>query len=345
MAYPHRAGSQSGLRRLRRRAGGYHRFVALLGYHASHEQFAPSHLVRCVVAAEEAGFGAVMSSDHLAPWSERQGHSGNSWAWLGAAMSATRLPFGIVTAPGQRCHPVVTAQAIATIGELFADRLWVALGSGENLNEHVTGDLWPCKELRDMRLDESADVIARLLTGETVTHRGLVRVDRARVWSRPATPPPLLAAAVGPATAQRVASWADGLVTVAQPVPSLRQTIDAFRDAGGHGKPVYIQVHLSWAPTRAEALHAAFDQWRNCLVPPGPAWDLATPEEFDTAVADANPEDVAEAVKVSTDLGEHAGWIAELLELEPAGVFLHHVGRDQERFVEVFGSEVLPRCR
>ena len=319
--------------------------MTLLGFHASHEQFAPSHLVRCVIAAEAAGFDAVMSSDHLAPWSERQGHAGNAWAWLGAAMSATTLPFGVVTAPGQRCHPVVTAQTVATLAELFPDRLWVALGSGENLNEHVTGDPWPCKELRDMRLDECADVIARLLAGETVTHRGLVRVDRARVWSLPPSPPPLVAAAVGPATAERVASWADGLVTVAQPMPALRETIDAFRGAGGDGKPVYIQLHLSWAPTRADAMSAALDQWRNCLVPPGPAWELATPEEFDAAVAGAEAEDVATGVKVSADLGEHVAWITELFELEPAGVFLHHVGLDQERFVEVFGADVLPRCR
>ncbi len=316
-----------------------------IGYHASHEQHAPSDLVRCVVAAESAGFDAAMCSDHFAPWSARQGHSGHAWAWLGAAMQATSLPFGLVTAPGQRYHPAVTAQAIATLAEMFPERLWVALGSGENLNEHITGDRWPCKELRDMRLDECAEVIGRLLAGETVTHRGLVRVDRASIWSLPESRPPVFAAAVSPETARRVASWAAGLITVSQPLPALRRTIEAFRDVAGPERPVFIQAHLSWAPTTEEAVEVAYHQWRNGLVPPGPAWDLALPDDFDEAVAGADRDEVCSVVHVSPDLAQHVEWIGSLMSLEPAAIFLHHVGPDQERFIDVFGAEVLPRCR
>lgn len=64
----------------------------LIGYHASHEQFSPSQLLEYVQAAEGAGFQAVMTSDHLAPWSARQGNSGNNWAWLGAVMAKTNSP-------------------------------------------------------------------------------------------------------------------------------------------------------------------------------------------------------------------------------------------------------------
>lgn len=317
----------------------------VIGYHASHEEHPPSRLVRCAVDAEAAGFDAVMCSDHLAPWSERQGHSGHSWSWLGAAMQATTVPFGLVTAPGQRCHPVIAAQAMATLTEMFPGRLWVALGSGENLNEHVTGDRWPAKELRDMRLDEVAEATARLLAGETVTHRGLVRIDRARVWSLPAEPPPLFAAAVSPETAARVASWADGLITVTRPLPELRRTLDAFRSEAGADAPVYLQAHLSWAASDDEALALSFAYWRNALVPPGPAWDLALPEDFDAATAGARPEDLTDAVHVSADLGAHAAWLAELLTLEPAAVFLHQVGPDQQHFIDAFGSTVLPSVR
>jgi alkanesulfonate monooxygenase SsuD/methylene tetrahydromethanopterin reductase-like flavin-dependent oxidoreductase (luciferase family) len=116
-----------------------------IGFHASHEQISPSQLLLDVRMAEEAGFGAAMCSDHLAPWSERQGHSGHAWTWLGAAMQVTSLPFGVVTSPGQRYHPAEMAQAIATLGDLHPGRFWAALGSGEALNEHVTGDRWPSK--------------------------------------------------------------------------------------------------------------------------------------------------------------------------------------------------------
>ena len=100
----------------------------------------------------------MSSSDHLTPWSERQGESGFAWSWLGAAMQATTVPFGVVNAPGQRYHPVIIAQAIATLGEMFPGRLTVALGSGEASNEHVTGDRWPAKPARNERLLECVDV-------------------------------------------------------------------------------------------------------------------------------------------------------------------------------------------
>src|SRR5687768_2046557 len=111
------------------------------GYHASHEQFAPSLLLQWSQLAEEMGFEAIMCSDHFHPWSERQGQSGFSFAWLGAAMQATSLSFGSVCAPGQRYHPAIVAQATATLAEMFPQRYWVALGSGQLLNEHITGEI------------------------------------------------------------------------------------------------------------------------------------------------------------------------------------------------------------
>lgn len=72
--------------------------MTVIGYHASHEQFAPSELLDLVVLAEQAGFKAAKSSDHFHPWSERQGHSGYAWSWLGAALQATTLPFGMISA-------------------------------------------------------------------------------------------------------------------------------------------------------------------------------------------------------------------------------------------------------
>jgi len=182
--------------------------VAVVGLHCSHEQIPPSRLLEHAKHAEAAGFGAIMSSDHFSPWSERQGESGFAWSWLGAAMRATALPFGVVNAPGQRYHPAIVAQAAATLCEMFPGRLWVALGTGEASNEHITGQVWPRKEVRNARLGECVDVIRRLHAGEEVSHDGLVTVDRARVWTLPEVPTPLIAAAVSPATASWAASTA-----------------------------------------------------------------------------------------------------------------------------------------
>src|SRR6187551_1021668 len=149
-----------------------------IGFHCSHEQVHPTHLLNAVRAAQDAGFSAAMSSDHFSPWSRRQGQSGFAWSWLGAALATTDLPFGVVNAPGQRYHPAIIAQAAATLAAMFPGRFWVALGSGEASNEHITGDVWPRKELRDQRLRECVQVIRALLDGQEVSHDGLVTVDR-----------------------------------------------------------------------------------------------------------------------------------------------------------------------
>lgn len=93
--------------------------MTVFGFHASHEQASPRQLLQDVHAAERAGFAAAMCSDHLAPWSRRQGHSGFAWSWLGAALAGTGMRMGVVTAPGQRYHPVILAQASATLAQMF----------------------------------------------------------------------------------------------------------------------------------------------------------------------------------------------------------------------------------
>ena len=144
-------------------------------------------------------------------------------------------------------------------------------------------------------------MIRALFAGEEVTHDGLVVVDRARLWTLPAVPPALIAAAVSPATAQSAARWADGLITVAQAPAVLRDVVDAFRAGGGDGKPVYLQVHVSWAPTDDEALAIAHDQWRTNVFDPPLCWDLAHVEHFDEAARHVRPQDVAARVLVSSD--------------------------------------------
>jgi probable non-F420 flavinoid oxidoreductase len=316
----------------------------LIGYHASHEQLAPSALLRCVVAAEQAGFQAAMCSDHFAPWSSRQGHSGFAWSWLGAALQATRLGFGVVNAPGQRYHPAIVAQAAATLTELFPGRFWLALGTGEASNEHITGDRWPAKAERRARLGEAVAVIRALLAGETVSHQGLVTVDRAKLWTLPERPPALVGAAISPETAAWVGGWADGLVTINQPRDTLRRVIEAFRGHGGEGKPLFLQVHLSWAPDEEEALAVADDQWRSNVFDPVLAMELELPEQFDAAARFVTPEDVRSAVLVSADLGRHTAWLAEYAELGFDRIYLHEVGQatHQQPFIDAFGSKVLP---
>ncbi len=316
--------------------------MAEIGIHASHEQIAPSALLVAMREAEAAGFTRAWSSDHFSPWSERQGESGFAWSWLGAALATTGLPYGVVNAPGQRYHPAIIAQAAATLSEMFPGRLQVALGTGEFSNEHITGAPWPDKTIRNARLRECVDVMRALFAGEAVDHDGLVTVDRARLWTRPAEPPPLLATAVSVETAGWAGGWADGLITIAQPHDHLRRMIAAFRDGGGTG-PIALQVHLSWAPDEAQARRIAHDQWRTNVFAPPLCWDLATVEQFDEAAKHVRPEDLEGAVLIASDLERHVTWLDELAALGFDAIYLHHVGQEQRPFIDAFGEHVLPR--
>ena len=318
--------------------------MTLFGYHASHEQYPPSELLGHVVAAEQAGFRGTMCADHYHPWIPENGHSGFAWSWLGAALHATeRMTFGCVNAPGDRYHPAIIAQAAATLAEMFPDRYWIAVGSGEALNEHITGTRWPPKSLRNERLKECVDVMRALWAGETVTHHGHVVVEEAKLWSRPRRPPRVVGAAVSEPTARWLGGWADALVTTGRPKAELEKMLRAFREGGGEGKPVLVQHGLSWAPDEATARRQAREQWRWSVLGGDVLWTLRTPEEFAMASAHVTEDDVARTLRVSASLEQHAEWINDYVELGIDEVYLFNVGKNQREYIEAFGGGVLPQ--
>ena len=314
-----------------------------IGFHASHEQFAPSLLLALAAQAQDAGFQSVKTSDHFHPWSDKNSQSGFAWSWLGAAMARTHLPFGTITAPGYRYHPAIVAQGIATLSEMFPNRFWAALGTGQAVNESITGLHWPEKPERNARLAECVEIIRRLLGGETVTHRGRVTVIEAKLYSLPRTPPLLFGAAVTPETARFAASWADGLLTTGGEIDGVRKIVDAFRSAGGEGKPIMIQDALSWAPSEEEAFEQAIDQWAGTTVGGEVNWDLRRPKDFDLLSRMVGRKEIAETVAVSADLNAQAERIARYGELQVDIVYLHNVGPNQRQFLDAFGTKVLPQ--
>jgi coenzyme F420-dependent glucose-6-phosphate dehydrogenase len=312
-----------------------------IGLHASHEQFPPSRLLALASLGADAGFDFLLSSDHFHPWSLQQGQSGLLWAWLGAAMSATGLGAGVVCAPGQRWHPAIVAQAAATLAQMFPGKFWIALGSGQLLNEGITGDAWPPKAIRRQRLMECVEIIRALWAGRTVTHRGLVRVEEATLFTLPPSLPMMYAAALSADTARWAASWADGLITVSG--PDMLSVINAFREGGGGEKPIILKVQLSYAPDMDQALEGAVDQWRAPTLDGSVQTMLRRPEQFDAAVRDIPPSAVARCVRVSNSIQQHVDWLGEDEKLGVDSVVLHNVNPWQEQFVEVFGRQVLPR--
>src|SRR4051794_6345203 len=305
-----------------------------VGFHASHEQYPPSLLLKFACEADAAGFTLAMCSDHFHPWSEREGQSGFAWSWLGAALQVTDMTFGVVCAPGQRYHPAIIAQASATLAEMYPGRFWMALGSGEALNETITGDEWPPKPGRNQRLKEAADVIRALWRGETVSHRGAFKVENAKLYTRPEEPPLMFGAALTVETATWMGSWTDGLITAGSDFSSLAKIVQAYRGGGGKENSVMLQAAVCIGDTDSDALALAHHQWRHAALDGESIANVSTPKEFDAAVAEVRPEELRGNVFLATD-SKAIEQIA--LDAEDAGfdrVYIHPICHDVPSFIQ-----------
>lgn len=327
--------------------------MGTLGYAAMFEQFHPTELLRWSQQAEDAGFGSIMASDHFHPWTPQQGQSGFVWAWMGALGAQTKhVRFGPgVTAPGYRYHPAILAQASATLAAMFPDRYWLGIGAGESLNEHIVGRYWPEAPTRSELLLESVEVIQKLFSGKVVKYKGQhVTLESARLYTLPATPPPIYIATSGPINSERTGRIADGIITVGAADEKIKNLLGRFekgaREAGKDPAtmPKVIQLHISWADSREAAVAQAVREWPNGGMN-FPKGDIRNPEDFEAMAKIVRPENFEGRVFMSPDLGEHTAHIQRFIDLGFTEVYLHNVGRNQDAFIEAFGRQVLPALR
>jgi coenzyme F420-dependent glucose-6-phosphate dehydrogenase len=316
----------------------------------SHEQFPPQDLLEQAIAAERAGFDGITCSDHLQPWWE-DGESGHAWVWLGAAGQATEhVAIGSgVTPPGPRYHPVLIAQAWATLELLFPGRPYLGIGSGESLNESPLGADWPPVTEQIERLEEGLQIIRRLLAGETVDQDGRhFSTKRARLHSRPHRVPPIYVSAFGPQAADVAGRLGDGVWTLGDP-ESAPEIVDAYRAAASHAgrEPgeIVLQGSFSWAETDEAALESAR------------VWKGAQPKEFfrddwhdpaamyEEGARQVSDDDLRESVIVASDPEEHVERVRELVEMGASIVPLQNSSPDPIAAIGVFGEDVLPALR
>jgi G6PDH family F420-dependent oxidoreductase len=323
-----------------------------LGYAASFEQFHPTDLLAYSKAAEQAGFTAVMASDHFHPWVPSQGQSAFVWAWMGALGVETNLRFGTgVTPPGYRYHPAVIAQAAATLEAMFPGRFFLGLGAGEALNEHIVGEYWPEAPVRLERLMESIEIIQALFGGKVVKHRGKhFNVESAKLYTLPPAPPPIYVATSGPIMAGRTGKYTDGIITVGAADEKIKTLLGRFeqgaREAGKDpaAMPRMLQVKVSYDETVEAATEAAVKEWPNGGMN-FPKADIRNPEDFEAMAKLVRPENYKNRVLISTDLDEHAAHIQHFIDLGFDEVYVHNVGRNQEAFVEAYGRQVVPQLK
>ncbi|MGQ0618268.1 MAG: TIGR03557 family F420-dependent LLM class oxidoreductase [Acidimicrobiia bacterium] len=313
-----------------------------LGYWLSSEEHDPPTLVTNAVRAEGSGFSHAAISDHFHPWTERQGQSPFVWSILGAIANATerlRLVTG-VTAPIIRLHPAVVAHAAATAAVLFDGRFSLGVGTGERLNEHVTGQRWPRPDERREMLAEAIGIIPRLWSGETLDHRGEhFTVERAKLFTRPAQTPDIIVASGSLAGARLAGRHGDGLLGV---TPN-RRHVEAFEAAGGRSKRRLAQLHVCWAPTQEEAEATALAWWPNAALTGAALTDLAFPTDFEELLGRVSPNDVASTVAVGPDPERHLELITKFAKAGFDELYIHQIGPDQSGFLEFFARHIAPQ--
>jgi G6PDH family F420-dependent oxidoreductase len=312
--------------------------MAKLGYFLSSEEFDAPELVRQAKLAEDHGFEALWISDHFHPWLAEQGNSPFVWSVIGAVSQATSLPISTaVTCPTIRVHPAIVAQAAATSAVLTGGRFTLGVGSGEALNEHVFGDRWPSADVRLEMLEEAIEVIRALWTGEVVEHHGKhYTVEHARLYSLPDRPPPLYVSGFGPKSATLAGRIGDGFVCT-KPDQDL---IQAFRDAGGAGKPMQAGTKVCYGPDPDRARETAHRIWRNEGLPGELAQVLPTTEHFQQASELVKPEDMV--TPVGPDPDTHVAALKKFLDAGYDELYVQQIGPDQDAFFDFYGSKVLP---
>ncbi len=326
--------------------------MATIGYVLSNEQFPAPALLDFASSAERAGFDAYWTSDHFHPWMDNQGHAGQAWVLLSAlGQRVPRLPFGTgVTCPTFRYRPAIVAQAFATLGLLYPGRVFLGVGTGEALNEiPASGEFGDYQERAD-RAIEAVEVIRSLWSGEWVHHSGqFYRVEDAKIYDVPPQPVPIYIAAEGQKSMHLAGLHGDGLISDSKTImqPEMRQAFAAgAREAGKNPDAMsMLAEHFVVVGGEREREEAARlwrfipNAWTEFVTDPDPRSILRRAEQ------DVPLEKVSETWTVSENPDDHAHAIQKLIDGGVTQVYVHFGQNDQQRAIEFYGKEVLPRLK
>ncbi len=325
-----------------------------LGYKASAEQFGPRELLDFAVAAESNGFDSVFVSDHFQPWRHSDGHAPFAFSWLAAVGErTTRVALGTsVNTPTFRYHPGIVAQAFGTLGALHPGRVILGVGTGEHLNEGALGIPWPDNRERFARLREAVRLIRRLWTEQSVTFDGeYYHTRNATIYDRPEEPIPIYIGAGGPQLAKYAGRAGDGLICTSgkgmelyseQLLPSFN---DGAKESGRDAQDLdrMIEVKVSFDTDRGRAMEDT-KIWAALALPAESKAGIDDPREMERLAKTV--EDVAHRRwLVSDDPDEHIEQLRPYLDLGFNHLVFHAPGDAQARFLELYGSQVLPRIR
>jgi len=315
-----------------------------IGYFLSSEEYTPAELIEQARLAEESGFDGLWLSDHYHPWNDEQGQSAFVWSTIGAISQVCELPVTTaVTCPTVRIHPAVIAQAAATSAVLLNGRFTLGIGTGEALNEHVLGDVWPTVDIRLEMIEEAVEVMRRLWTEDDfVSHHGKhYTVDTARIYTKPDSALPIYMSGFGPEATDVAARIADGYITTS-PDKELR---DRFRENGGGDKPAQAGFKVSYAPSEEEGIEQAHRIWGNSGLPGELAQVLPSPRHFEQASQLVTKEQTAKSITCGSKADHHVEAFKPYVDAGFDEIYVANIGPYSVDMMKLYRDEVLPELR
>lgn len=310
------------------------------GYAMSSEEHTPNNLVQHARRAEELGFPFALISDHFHPWVDKQGHSPFVWSVLGGIATAThKLRVGTgVTCPIIRTHPVIIAQAAATTAAMMPGRFFLGVGTGENLNEHITGERWPEFDVRLEMLDEAIQVMRLMWEGGVKSHHGkYYTVENARLYTLPEKAPEVMVAASGEKSAKLAARVADGLINTSPD----KEVVDVFEKGSKGKRPKFGQITVCVHKSEKQARKIAHERWPIAGFEGALNQELPTPTHFEQAAKMVTEDAVAESVICGSDPRKHLDMIEKYVDAGFDHIYLHQVG-EQEPFFDFYAKHIMP---
>ena len=318
---------------------------------AGPEQFPPNQLLEAAIAAEEAGFDAIETSDHFQPWSEA-GQACFAWTWLGAVAARTqRIRMGPgVTCPILRYHPSVVAQAAATLDAMAPGRAYLCVGTGEALNEYAAMGQWPGYSTRQAMMKEAIELIRALWSGEEVSYTGeYYQTRKAKLFTRSQRPIPLYVSTLVPGSAYFAGYHGDGMITVGGKPPKIYQEMLSRFEEGARaaGKdpstmPRLIELNVEFSDDAEAAVKWWQTYWAGSLVPALFNRKIYTPKLSQQNGKVVGKDTLQQKLCLSTDPQKHVDFAQQHLDLGFDSLIFHSANPDQQSFIQNYGKQVLP---
>ncbi len=325
-----------------------------LGFKIAPEQYTPSEMLRQVIAAENNGFDSIDVSDHFHPWSE-QGQSCFTWTWLGAAAASTKkIELGTgLTCPILRYNPAIIAQATATVSSLAGGRTYLAVGTGEALNEYPVTCEWPEFSERQHMLEEAVKLIRELWTGEKVNFEGDYYCTRAaKLYTLPAEDIPIYFSSMVPESAQFAGYNGDGLITVGgSGMKKYKQILSKFENGARRaGKdiesmPKAVELTVAYGDKLEESVENLHKYWAGSMVPALFLNKIYTPAMSAENGAVIGDDFIRQNACISSDPEDHISYARQFIDAGYTHLYFHYAGPDELEFIKNYGKDILPHLR